>query len=381
MSFKKEEEMYPILSSFLQSSPKFKGCRTAINQIYFNLLKGWKIDVAGVIKERNDYIITIEAKKNVGPYSVLQAISQAEMYQKISNESYIALPNNDIKRLEREDKADWDNILNICRTKGIGIISVEENGCDIINEALSISRYDTHYQEILSQLEYETTESFKGFKYEDFSYFHSKAPERRKLVRRKIALFILAIENEMLQNPRDYPNIDPRELVIELPKRAFKKDRCWFFIAEVNRKKISQYPHFTLDIDSKGISCCVNLETKKTTEHFLDKLKHDENSFIKTMEKLYQSDVSYEVKIWAQIRKGPYRPLWPREHSFTINSSNFDAHKTKFLISMIEKIKYPIVRFNAPVLTIDNKFIYSHEAVTFICNCVHELQDIYEFCK
>ena len=381
MSFKKEDDMYPLIANFLETEQKFRGCKTVQNKIFFNILKGWKIDVAGIIREKNNYIIAVEAKNNVGPYSIMQAISQAEMYQKVSNESYIALPNEDIINLKNEAINDWNNILNLCRIKGIGIISVDDNGCNIINEALNFLKYDLNYRDILSQIEYETLTSFDGFKYEDLSYFHKQFPERRELVKKKLELFIESIKTEMLNHPREYYNIDPRNLNAELPNRGFSSNGCWFFISEINRKELAKQTHFTLYLNSEGISCCVNLETKLLTNFFIEKVRNLKIEFKKIMNSLKDKD--FNVIVYEAIPNNrPYRSAWPWVKCIELNLKQFEKDDSyNLFLSLLENIKYPIIRFNATNLSIYDDRIHSFEAVKYVCDNVKKLQEIYGFCK
>lgn len=130
MSFSKEEEMYPIIRKFLESE---FGCKAVEEKTRFTLLKGWRIDVAGIVKENGTpRIISVEAKNGIGPYTVLQGISQAEMYQKVATIVYLAFPEEKIYHFRKRNEKDWNRITNLCKSKGIGILSVKEKNCGIL---------------------------------------------------------------------------------------------------------------------------------------------------------------------------------------------------------------------------------------------------------
>ena len=61
--------------------------------IKFNLLKGWTIDVVGIkTEDGRKEVVAVEVKNRVSPLSVMQALSQAEIYQKACTKVYIAFP-------------------------------------------------------------------------------------------------------------------------------------------------------------------------------------------------------------------------------------------------------------------------------------------------
>jgi hypothetical protein len=90
----REENLYPIVKKYLDT--RF-GCISVQDKVVFNLLKNWKIDVVGTVwtTSRAD-IIAVEVKRDIRPDTFLQAISQAEMYQKVSKRVYIAFPEAEI---------------------------------------------------------------------------------------------------------------------------------------------------------------------------------------------------------------------------------------------------------------------------------------------
>jgi hypothetical protein len=281
MSFSKESDMYNNIAEFLKNH--FPGCKTVIDKITFDMLKGWKIDVVGIIHKRNNYVIAIEAKNDMSSGSILQGISQAEMYQKACNESYIALPSDGISDFRKSNKDDWDRIIDLCKLKGIGILSVEMQwqDCRILCEAMKVERYLDLHEDILNQLEYETLTNFEGFEESDFDYFTGRADWRKPVLRKRIELLVEEIKREILANPRDFPAIDSRKLVVSLPSTGLRDHGCWFFAAEVEREKLAYSPHFTFNIDNSGVSCELNLgESQITNTKFIPKISSHLKDFL-----------------------------------------------------------------------------------------------------
>lgn len=102
---KSEEILYPVVAEFLKrkgydvkiDSPKGSG-------IKFDLLKGWTIDVVGIKPVgRRKEVVAVEVKNHVTPSSVLQALSQAQMYQNACTKVYIAFP---ITAWDKEENTD-----------------------------------------------------------------------------------------------------------------------------------------------------------------------------------------------------------------------------------------------------------------------------------
>jgi len=85
--------------------------------IKFDLLKGWTIDVSGI---KGNEIIAVEAKNDLGAQTILQAISQAEMYKNACTRVFIAFPQADLK----ENQVILQDIQRLCQARGIGLLSV-----------------------------------------------------------------------------------------------------------------------------------------------------------------------------------------------------------------------------------------------------------------
>jgi hypothetical protein len=382
MSFAEESEMYDRIARFLEH--RFPGCETVVNKIRFDMLKGWKIDVAGIIHKESKHIIAVEAKNDLSPENVLQGISQAEMYQKACNEALIALPADNIEDFKKNSRDDWERITDLCKLKGIGIISVAEQweDCRVLHEAMRVQRYNDLYDDILNQLEYETLKSFGGFEELDFDYFIGRADQRESLVKKKIELLVKEIKSEMLANPRDFPAVDPKKLVISLPSTGFRKGGCWFFASEVEKKKLAYFPHFTFHVDNDGVSCALNLgESAKTTKTLIAKTKKDTQQFLEILRKLSKIDENYMLKIWEQIpEKGkPRRPQWSWHTICSFNAGYLDKDTFKVVLELLAKKKYPIIRILCPQVGRGDSTLYSREIVNICTTWVKELQDAYSF--
>ena len=381
LSFSREDRMYGIIADFLQHERRFSGCRTVVNKVYFNLLKGWRIDVAGLIEKKNNYIIAVEAKKDISPESILQAISQGEMYQKTCNEVYIALPSDEIDNFKKENKTEWENIVDLCRVKGIGIIRVgtQWQDCRILNEAMRIPRYDNLYREIVNQLNFETLESFQGFEEHDFDYFIGIADEKAAVLKKKIQLLIEKIRHSMLSKPRDFPAIDPRKLVAELPLKGFRRDFCWFFVAEVGREKVAYVPHFTFHVDQEGVSCMLSLQTIRTTDKFVEKLRNQRDDFLDALKRLRDVSEEYKLKIWEQVPKKGRRSQMPWRSTYSFNVGYIDEDVVELILSKLASIRYPVVRVLCPPVKRDDSRLYTNEIAEKCTDWIKELQEIYKF--
>lgn len=382
LSFSNEDEMYPIIADFLHHYHQFRGCKAVENKITFNLLKGWKIDVAGIIEDRNNYLIAVEAKNEISASSVLQAISQAEMYQKICNEVYIALPRDEITRFKDTNRIDWERITDLCRVKGIGIMSVGDQECDVIEKAMRLPRFSDLYEDIVNQINLETLESFQGFTERDFDYFIERAEGRRDVVKKKIQLLIQAIKHQILSNPRDFHAIDTKKLVAELPKRGFGRHGCWFFVAEAEKRRLPYIPHFTFHVNSEeGVSCLLTLETIRTTDKFIQKLQTEEDKFLGILERLHDKDEDYELKIWEQIPEPgkPRRSQWDWHEICSFKVGYIDQSVIHLLLKKLSNTKYPIVRLVCPPVLRGDRRLYSEEIVTVCTKWIKDLQGLYAF--
>lgn len=380
MSFSTEDKMYGIIEDFLQHERRFTGCKTVVNKISFNLLKGWRIDVAGIIK-KNNYIIAVEAKNRISPESILQAISQAEMYQKTCNEVYIALPNDEIDNLKKNNRVEWERIVDLNKVKGIGIMGVgmQWQDCKILNEAVRIPRYNDLYIDIVNQLDFETIASFDGFEERDLDYFIGQADDRAAVLKKKIQLLVEEIKYQMLSNPRDFPAIDSRQLVVELPHRGFRKDVCWFFVAQVERERLAYVPHFTFHVDDEGISGMLSLQSIKTTNMFIKKLGSERDRFLSILKQLHSINEDYKVKIWEQIPKKGRRSQMPWRSICSFNVGYVDENVVKLILDKLSSTRFPVVRVVCPPIRRGDKRLYTNDVVTTCTGWIKELQDMYSF--
>jgi len=381
LGFSKEDKMYSVIADFIQRERRFVGCEAVVDKISFNLLKGWRIDVAGIIEKRNKYIIAVEAKNEISPVSILQAISQGEMYQKTCNEVYIALPNDEIDDFRKNSRIEWERIIDLCRVKGIGIIRVgmRWQDCKILIEATRIPRYNDLYRDIANQLDFETLKTFSGFEERDFDYFIGKDDDRAVVLKKKVQLLVKEIKRHMLNKPRDFPAMDPRKLVVELPQRGFRKDICWFFVAEVEKEGLAYAPHFTFHVEEEGVSCMLSLQSIKTTNMFTEKLSTERDKFLTLLKELHAVSEDYKLKIWEQIPKKGRRSQMPWRSMCSFNVGYVDEDVVKLIIGELSRVRYPVVRILCPPLGRNDKRLYTSDIVTRCTEWIRELQNIYAF--
>jgi len=123
-----EESLYPVVADYFKrqgydvrvDSPKGSGIR-------FDLLKGWTIDVVAMKPrgERKD-LVAVEVKNKVSPMSVLQALSQAEIYQNACTKVYIAFSVSEWDKEENTDAV--KEVKELCQSRGIGILKIRSLG-------------------------------------------------------------------------------------------------------------------------------------------------------------------------------------------------------------------------------------------------------------
>ena len=114
-----EEALYPVIAEHFErqgfkvliDSPRGSGIR-------FDLLKGWTIDVVAMRpSDETKDLVAVEVKKKVNPMSVLQALSQAEIYQNACTKVYIAFPVGEWDKEENTDAV--KEVIELCQSRGI----------------------------------------------------------------------------------------------------------------------------------------------------------------------------------------------------------------------------------------------------------------------
>lgn len=364
--------MYPIIRKFLES--KF-GCKAVEEKTRFNLLKGWKIDVAGIVKRNGTpRIISVEAKNGIGPYTVLQGISQAEMYQKVATIVYLAFPEEKIYHFRKRNEKDWDRITNLCKSKGIGILSVKENDCEIVEKALELPQNIDVYYDVIDQIEEQTIEEFEGFTNRDFDYFLEIEERRRKIVQIKIRHFLNEVRDGLLKRCPDFPHIDPRKLRVEIGR--FQKSHCWCFISQEKKRDLPYYAHYTVGIDGLSIDIVVNMETDKSVNKFIQNVQGRKKKVLIMLKELAKIDKDYELKIWERIP-----PLWDWSDVSAFNIDYIDIEVIDQILKVLNTLKHSVVRLVCPKYSRGNENLYSKEMVDEIIQRVGEMQEFYGFVR
>lgn len=373
--------MYDVIADFLRQ--QFPACKTVINKITFDLLKGWKIDVAAILQNRNNYVVSVEAKNDVSPESILQGISQAEMYQRASNEAYVALPLDDVEHFKRTKRDDWNRVVDFCKLKGVGVIGVCEGwqDCKVLLEAMRIDRFTDLRDNILNNLELETLASFEGFGETDFDYFTGRAKNRKEIVRRKIELLVEEIKHYILANPREYPEINTQKLVAELPPRGLQKDFCWFFIAETEKRKISSSIHFTFTIENSGISCILTIaQTNPRAKLFIEKLNSDTETFLGVLKEIGHANRDYVLDIHEQIPEPKKRrPDWPWFKVLSVENSHLNKDVVKALTAKLSEVKYPVIRLISPPIEREKAVLLKGDIIKKCAEPIRIMQRAYGY--
>jgi len=372
MSFAKEQEMYPIISEFLES--KFR-CKTVQDLIRFKILKGWKIDVAGIFKENGvSRLISVEAKNRIGPYAVLQAISQAEMYQKVATLVYIAFPEEKITEMKKRNESDLKQVISLCKSKGIGILSVDQKGCKIIEKPLESLHNIDIYFDLIDQLEERTIKDFEGFDERDFDYFTDQSNGRRGIVLKKIKYLLRSVKQHLLQTCSNFPNIDPRNLQVKIG--SFRKSYCWCYVSQVSKPELPYEAHYTIDINNLGVGISLNMETDKSVKKFIQNSLNRRNDFLSLVKAIADEDEEYELKIWERIA-----PLWDWEDVVSFNIKHIDNSALEYVFSILKKQKHSVIRFVCPKYYRGNEILYNDKIISELVERIEQMDNLYGFVR
>lgn len=370
----KEQDLYPIVKKYLDS--RF-GCTSVQDKVVFNLLKNWKIDVVGAVRtDLGADIIAVEVKRGIRPDIFLQAISQAEMYQKVSKRVYVGFPEAEILEYKKNFPDDWERMVNLAKAKGIGVLSVGARNCTLIEEAIEFPQSPEVYKDIINQIEEYTTETFSRFAHEDFDYFVGREETRRDLVKQKISLLMRELKSKILNNCVDFPSIDPKRLQVEVGN--FSANSCWCFVSQETKDILPQHVHFTIGINGRGLSLCVNMESDKAVSQFLRKAKLDQKTLLKILQKL---EGEYFLKIFERTPppespKAPhYKYEWVSVCEFYTRYIDNDA--LELVIRKTEGLQHCVVRLYCADYSRAEETIYSPELTEEILQLLKESQTFY----
>ena len=166
----KEEIMYPIIKEFLISE---KRCTRASEGVSFSYIKGWRIDVAGIIGAK---IYAVEAKPKLDFNSFSTALMQARYYRKACTHVFICLPK---PRKESEDEL-LEHINGLCRQEGVGIILFDKNQIkieqlrDADRSQVDLDLYFKVMQQLTSETPSGKIQGARVFLVRDLCFFLSK---------------------------------------------------------------------------------------------------------------------------------------------------------------------------------------------------------------
>jgi hypothetical protein len=343
--------------------------------VSFNILKGWKIDVAGIFKEDGvSRLISVEAKNSIGPYAVLQALSQAEMYQKVATLVYVAFPEDKIAEMKKTNESDFKQVVSLCKSKGIGILSVDRKGCRIVEKPLESLHNIDMYFDLVDQIEEHTIRDFEGFDERDFDYFTDFSNGRREIVKKKIKYLLKSVKQQLLQRCPDFPNIDPRKLQVEIGN--FQKGRCWCYVSEARKADLAYEAHYTIGIDSLGVDIVLNMETIKSVGKFLENSLKRKSEFLNLVKALANKDEEYELKIWERVA-----PLWYWKSVISFNINHIDNSGADQIFNILKNQKHSVVRFVCPKYYRGTALLHDKNIVNELVDRIKQMHDLYGFAR
>ena len=314
MKFIREEDMYPTIGKYFEDQDYKVIIDSPIGTgIKFDLLKGWTIDVSGV---KGNEIVAVEAKNNLGAQTILQAISQAEMYKSACTRVFIAFPQTDLK----ENQDILKDIQRLCQARGIGLLSVGKICEEIVPAAISAMRVGI-FREIVDQFTLKTYE-FEGFKEEDFVKYYSDL--EGDVVWHKFQLLTTDVERRLAKKG------------LVLTHRA-DRSRWWnsFSRKLPKNKRYYQVPHFTLSF--WGYEAGIMLELIVREGLYLNnlrrKIRKDPSVFNEIMKKIKNSKFTYEIELMKRIHIGGYETTTASK--YVITSEYLDSSNTKKLAELL----------------------------------------------
>lgn len=360
MKFKKEEDMYDVIGKYFEQNdyliiidkPRGSG-------IKFDVLKGWRIDVAGFKKDNNTTeVIAVEVKNNLGAQSVLQAISQAEMYKRGCNKVYVAFPKDDFDSKNNKDVV--AEIYELCSTKGIGILKVGKSCKEVVSAATSYPKIDT-YTSIINQFQ---SDKFQGFDVEDFARSYLDDAD---LVRYK---FIL-LKEEMERR------LKPKRLILT-HEPTLDSWRFSFVDNSLKDKRYFDVPHFSIVWWDYGVMCELFLRSSTYLNALKVKVKNDDSQFYKILKQLKKSRYSYEIKIKERVHLGGYETAESSEYilrSTYLDRDNYQAFIEFLLKKRNRKIWLKVER----LFYLSEENCQSDKLLDDLEDVIDDLMDFYKY--
>jgi len=373
MTFNKEEEMYEIIGEYFAKN----GYRTLINKITFDLLsKGWKIDVVGIKKEKNKpELIAVEAKKDLKPERIVQAISQAEIYKSAFNKVYVAFPKSD---LESEDNKEFvGEIEDLCKAKGVGILEVGKT-CQESQERLSATpsylKVDI-YQGIINQIE--PTE-FEGFELEDFVRHYNS--DHDPVVFKTFSLLIEELEKRLKSKGLVLTH-GPASALTEVPDENYTSERFWATFSDI-RLKDEDYvnvPSFVIKWRGHGVMVELISGPSSYLDAFKEKLKNDDTKFYEILRQIKEESYYYyniKVQEGRKIERRSYELTPPTSIEYILHSEYLTTNNyQEFVRFLREERKKKICLVISCFFHI--KGWYSEDLVSSIESAIGDLMELY----
>jgi len=359
MKLKREEDMYEIIGEYFE-----KECyetiidKPARSGIKFDLLKGWYVDVAGIKRDKNPQeLIAVEAKNNLGAQSVVQAISQAEMYRSAFNKVYVAFPESDFDSKENEKVK--NEITELCDAKGIGILNVGKVCKEILPATPSYLKIDI-YHNVINQFE---PGEFEGFEKEDYARFYSNDAY---LVWNKFTLFMEEMKDRLKS----------KEVILTHEPTW----NGWFFsFSDVSAENKSYFkvPHFTVNWDD-GVLLQLIVREPSYLNALKKKVKNNQSDLYNLLKKLGKGDYSFKIKIEERTHLGGYRTDSTSEYVFYSKYISKDIYQ-EFVDFLLKKRKGKIWLRSTYFVSLDEEICHSKNLIDDLAGAVSDLMPLYQY--
>lgn len=363
MFFKKEEEMYPIISMYFQD----QGFKVVVDSprghgIFFRSLKGWHIDIAGVRKDPMVEVVAVEVKNNLGESSVLDALSKVEMYRSVCNRAYVAFPKDVFN--EANNKKVIEEIQELCKRRGIGLLLIGRKCDEIINASTSSLRIEL-FNDIIEQISADAS-SFEGFEKEDFLKFYDN--EKSKYVWQKFHLLKRAFESEM----------NKWGLVCTHEARA---DSWWFSFSKklLRGKRFFDVAHFTLSFRADD-GIVVELIVRSKSHDFSNlknKIRSHPKSFHTHIQQLKKSPDEFEISANERYPIAPYKTF--HSATYTLYSQYMQKDQIEQLTKLLLNSKRSIWLLIECMFPLYSEEIGAPELVDHLCRAANQLRPIYNY--
>jgi hypothetical protein len=359
-----EASLYPVVAEYFKrqeydvriDSPKGSG-------IKFDLLKGWTIDVVAMKPtDEGKNLVAVEVKNKVSPMSILQAISQAEIYQNACTKVYIAFPMSEWEKEENTDAV--REVKELCQSRGIGILKIGSLGLrqPCIEELPPITslRLDV-YQGIVKQFA-EKVGKFEGFGLDDFHWVLLEDPSYNKLVRKKLRMLLDSVSERL-----------PISFKRKLKYHNLGKSGFWGYLLE--EKNQAQYTHFNFSIHSDEFTVGIVSETKRPITKIIQNISDDKEGFLKILKGIEGAT----FRLWKRTPTGLPRQFdWEIVISFQTDYAN--ASIVDFVLGKLNSLKYTALRLYFSYWA-GQEDVQSAKLIDEVANDIEILEPFYSFAR